>query len=356
MSARIIPDSENLTTPDPHQGDFSGYDIIGDLHGCSEALERLLVKLGYSKKNGAYCHPDRQVIFVGDLVDRGPHIREVTWLVHDMVQAGAAQVVMGNHEYNAIAYMTPRKDLSDHYLREHNARHTRIMKETLDQFDGYEDEWNYLIKWFLTMPLFLELPGFRVVHACWDQALIDEFKHWSQSKGLKGNCINEDFLRASADLSSFEFKVMDRLLRGMNLKLPDGQSIEGKDGFVRQFFRVKFWSNDPDTYQDIVFQPDPLPDHLATKQISDNDRSLLINYDSKAQPLFFGHYWRSGEPERIKPNLTCLDYSAVKYGKLVAYRFDGETEIDNSKFEYIDVTPEEFPLEDTQGQDDLSRV
>ena len=28
----------------------------------------------------------------------------------------------------------------------------------------------------LALPLFLEMPGFRVVHACWDQRLIDEYK------------------------------------------------------------------------------------------------------------------------------------------------------------------------------------
>ncbi len=45
-------------------------------------------------------------------------------------------------------------------------------------------------------------------------------------------------------------------------------------------------------------------------------------------PLFVGHYWRSGTPAPICPNIACLDYSAVMYGKLVAYRLDQETRLD----------------------------
>ena len=339
-------------TTDSSLEHVKGYDVIGDIHGCSVALERLLSELGYSRVDGVYCHPERKAVFVGDIIDRGPHIREAAWLVHDMVEAGHAFISMGNHEYNAIAYMTPSPEGSGHeYLREHNHRHTRIMRETLDQFADYQDEWQYLINWFLTIPVFLELPGFRVVHACWDEALIDEFKARRNT-----NQIDMDFLVKSSDLDSFEFDVMDRLLRGTNLKLPDGMSIEGKDGYVREFFRTMFWSDQPDVYQDIVFQPDPLPPEIAAKRLSDSDRAKLLNYPEDRPPLFFGHYWRMGKPECIKPNLACLDYSAVKYGKLVAYRFDGEKELSDDKFVFIEVTPEEFPKPDSQGLEDLSKV
>jgi hypothetical protein len=51
-------------------------------------------------------HPDRQAIFVGDLIDRGPRQVESVEIVRSMVDAGAAQIAMGNHEFNAIAYAT----------------------------------------------------------------------------------------------------------------------------------------------------------------------------------------------------------------------------------------------------------
>lgn len=68
------------------------YDIIGDIHGHVEALQALLLKLGYRERNGAWRHPERTAIFVGDLIDRGPHQIETVRLVRDMVEAGAARI------------------------------------------------------------------------------------------------------------------------------------------------------------------------------------------------------------------------------------------------------------------------
>lgn len=51
-------------------------DFIGDIHEHADKLEKLLIKLGYTQVDGAYSHPDRKVLFVGDYIDRGPKIRE----------------------------------------------------------------------------------------------------------------------------------------------------------------------------------------------------------------------------------------------------------------------------------------
>ncbi|RYZ90316.1 MAG: hypothetical protein EOO68_24665 [Moraxellaceae bacterium] len=73
-----------------------GYDIIGDVHGCAFTLVKLLEKLGYRDFNGVYQHPGRKVLFVGDILDRGPHIREAITLVKAMVDAiGIDHVGMG---------------------------------------------------------------------------------------------------------------------------------------------------------------------------------------------------------------------------------------------------------------------
>ncbi|MGB2109035.1 MAG: metallophosphoesterase, partial [Marinobacter vinifirmus] len=117
---------------------MAGYDIIGDIHGCANTLQRLLDQMGYRKVNGVYRHPKRQAIFIGDIIDRGPRIREALHLVRDMVEHGAARIVMGNHEYNALGYCTrARPGSGKQFLREHNPRHDRLIKETLEQFDAY---------------------------------------------------------------------------------------------------------------------------------------------------------------------------------------------------------------------------
>ncbi len=53
--------------------------------------------------------------------------------------------------------------------------------------------------------------------------------------------------------------------------------------------------------------------------------------------LFVGHYWQQGRPQPIRPNLACLDYSAVKYGKLVAYRWSGERQLERDHFVWVEV-------------------
>jgi protein phosphatase len=82
------------------------FDIIGDVHGCADELEELLEKLGYTfteKSEGryrrVYSHPERRkAFFVGDLVDRGPRVLDSYELVKNMMDAGTAMCVPGNHD------------------------------------------------------------------------------------------------------------------------------------------------------------------------------------------------------------------------------------------------------------------
>lgn len=316
---------------------FSGYDIIGDVHGCANTLEKLLDKLGYRLDSGVYHHQQRQAIFVGDILDRGPHIRETLHIVKKMVDAGTAQCVMGNHEFNILCYTTPIKDLESEetrFIRPHNVRNNRLVAETLTQFSPYPEEWRVFLDWFVTLPLFLEMPGFRVVHACWDEHYISQFK-----ERYNGNQINKDYILACLDRKSFEFECVDRLTRGTDLKLPDDRVIRSKDGIERNFFRTKFWAHQPEFYKDVVFQPDPLPEDLLDQPLVERERGTLLSYAADQPPVFIGHYWLHGKPKPLRKNVACLDYSAVKYGRLAAYRYDGEAELRNEKFEWVYVDP-----------------
>ncbi len=78
------------------------FDIIGDVHGCHDELCALLSRLNYAPDpapGGAWRHPDNRVlVFVGDLVDRGPKIVESATLVMNACDAGVAFCVPGNHD------------------------------------------------------------------------------------------------------------------------------------------------------------------------------------------------------------------------------------------------------------------
>ncbi|EYT62009.1 metallophosphoesterase [Dietzia sp. UCD-THP] len=85
--------------------DHGPFDVIGDVHGCRLELEELLGTLGYALERDQEGravdarHPEsRRVVFVGDLVDRGPDSPGVLRLAMGMVESGNALCVSGNHE------------------------------------------------------------------------------------------------------------------------------------------------------------------------------------------------------------------------------------------------------------------
>ncbi|HEV2199983.1 MAG TPA: polynucleotide kinase-phosphatase [Bryobacteraceae bacterium] len=89
------------------------FDIVGDVHGCFDEMTELLTQLGYEvvEDSGDYrvTPPEgRKVIFVGDLVDRGPKIPAVLRLAISMVEAGQALCVPGNHDMKLLRKLRGR--------------------------------------------------------------------------------------------------------------------------------------------------------------------------------------------------------------------------------------------------------
>lgn len=314
-----------------------GYDLIGDVHGCTETLTHLLETLGYRKEKGVWCHPWRQAIFLGDIIDRGPHIREALHLVRDMVDHNQAYCIMGNHEYSALGWYTlAPPESGQQFVRDHTPRFTKLLKETLLQFESYPDEWRAFRSWFMELPLYLESDHFRVIHACWDRELMHQLR-----PVLREGRITLDQLRASAIEDSFIGMALNRVLRGTDMPLPHGLTLVSDEGFVRTVFRTKFWEEAPQTYGDVVFQPNGLPEHAAVTPLNDHQRRRLFLYGPDEPILFIGHYWCSGQPGPLKHNLACLDYSAVKGGKLVAYRLGQERRLNPGHFVWVDVERKE---------------
>ena len=310
-----------------------GYDLIGDVHGCAHALGRLLDGLGYRLQGGVWRHPRRQAIFLGDIIDRGPHIREALHLVHDMVDHQQAHCIMGNHEFNALGwYMRAPPGSGREFVRDRSPRFARLLQETFQQFEHHAAEWQAFRDWFYELPLYLETERFRAVHACWDADVIARLQPF-----LNDGRINPALLREAGLPGSFICQAFDRLLRGTDMPLPHGMTLTSEEGFVRTFFRTKFWEENPQTYGDVVFQPGGLPEHAARLPLSPQQKSRLFLYGPDEPLLFVGHYWRRGQPGPLRDNLACLDYSAVKKGKLVAYRLDQETRLDPAKFAWVDV-------------------
>src|SRR5690242_5216739 len=95
------------------------FDVIGDLHGDASKLRLLLKKLGYRELGATWRHSGRRAIFLGDFIDRGPEQLDSCDIVRNMVTAGSAHAVMGNHEFNAIAWYLKDPDQPGEHLRRH---------------------------------------------------------------------------------------------------------------------------------------------------------------------------------------------------------------------------------------------
>ena len=307
------------------------YDLVGDIHGHSVPLRELLGKLGYTEKDGVYRHPERQVVFLGDFIDRGPDQRGVLEIVRPMIDSGTALSVMGNHEFNAIAYYTLDPDDHNRHLRVHSDRNRGHHEAFLEVFEGKSD-YAETIEWFRTLPLWLELDGIRVVHACWDDALMGliQTKHPTVNEYL-----DDDLLVAASRKDSEEFEAVETLLKGKEIELPNGQSFFDKDGNARHNVRIRWFDGEATTYQEAFLGPDKALSHIPEDPIGTDH---VIQYSHDDPPVFVGHYWLDSEPKVLAPNVACLDYSvaAQSGGKLVAYRWDGEQGLSDEKFMFVE--------------------
>lgn len=309
-------------------------DLIGDVHGHADELEELLKELGYSKNNNYYSHPDnRKVLFVGDYIDRGPKIRETLEIVKQMVDNESAIALMGNHEYNALCFYF--EDPEGGHLRKHSIKNFFQHFETLYQFQNTkefpnaEDEYIEYLEWFKTLPLFYETETFRAVHACWDYKSIDYLK-----KHLKNNRLTDDLIHQSAKEETELYKAIEIILKGKEIKLPNGLSFYDKDGNKRTDMRYKWWEDlSQMTYDQIKMQPDISPPKSPVDFTKLNNKEY---YTKEDKPIFFGHYWLTDDqPSIYRDNICCLDYSVANKGHLVAYSFDDEPRLEEQKFTWV---------------------
>ena len=304
------------------------YDIIGDIHGCAKTLTALLDKLGYVLNHDIYQHPSNKVIFLGDFIDRGKFQKEVIDIVRPMLQSGAALSVMGNHEFNAIAYNTYDESLGAH-LREHNDKNTRQHAAFLAEYQDDKVAYDSVITWFKTLPLWLELDGLNIVHACWDKILMDKIK--TEYSGT--NLLSDSMLKNASKEGEWEYEAIETLLKGKEIPLPDGQSFDDKDGNPRHEIRVKWWDQTATNYRAAFMGPESAITHIPEDEIM-GVHCIVYNHDEP--PVFLGHYWMEGKPTPLADNIACLDYSVAKSGKLVAYQWAGEQKIDISHYVFVD--------------------
>lgn len=302
---------------------MTGWDIIGDIHGHADELVELLTKLGYTEQHGCFRHASRKVVFCGDFIDRGPQIPDAVRIARRMTEDDAALAVMGNHEFNALAFHTT-DPATGQYFRPHSDRNVHQHAETLRQFD--RSELNHALEWFATLPPALDLGHFRVVHACWDAKGIDTIHHALQSAG---DALNPTFLGPATRPGDELFDAVERVLKGPELPLPNGVTVMDKEGHPRRRIRIR-WFDEPAGQRWNSYSL-PVKPELASDPVPAD--APAVPYCSAEPPVFVGHYWLpDAVPSPLRENVACLDYSIARDGFLTAYRFDGEQVLSPDRF------------------------
>ena len=310
------------------------YDIIGDIHGQYAKLEALLTKLSYRLVDGIWTPPDgRMAVFLGDLIDRGPEQIKVLQAVRAMCDAGLAHCVMGNHELNAIGYVTKYPDTpktKGMYAREHSNKNRRQHIEFLEQVGEGSAQHTYWIDWFRTLPIFLDLGGIRVVHAWWHQPHIDTLHRHNMLDGLM---TDEQVLWAlgkHGEQKHESFDALEGLCKGLEIRLPDGVRFVDHAGISRKDVRTRWWLDAAEFLEEIAITEGSDCPELVGHPIPENFKPHKLHANDS--PIFIGHYWMQGRPTVLTPKVACLDYSAAHNGPLVAYRWNGELQLTNEHF------------------------
>lgn len=317
---------------------LQGYDIIGDIHGFLQPLLALLRQLGYVREEGRWQHPEqRQVLFVGDYVDRGPEMLGVITAVRELVDQGVAQAIAGNHELNLLAMLTPMPDGGWARRRASGRRRDDGEDERLADFEAtcgqLAERLPEVVEWLRGLPLWLDLGHLRVVHACWDpssmriieQALCDH-------GGMSDAFMSDAFAQRDA-----LYHAVETVCKGCEITLPDGHYITTGAGVQRKHARVQ-WYTTPSTTMTIADWTMP-PGSSDCPLPAAPFAQSVPGYPDQDPPVFIGHYWWEPPLVPLKYNVACVDFGVAREAGhdnpaalLVAYRWSGEQTLSERNF------------------------
>lgn len=306
-------------------------DLIPDIHGQGAKLDALLRALGYTQgRLHTWNAPqsERGLVFLGDLIDRGPDQRAVLDRVRALEDSGLAQRIMGNHEMNALHWAMERDGAPARAHTPANLAHHRAF---LDAFAGDPVGLRHALDWMAQAPFALTFDPFVCVHAFWTPTLEEDAASLLgpslRAKGFDHLANSPGFLDAAVPTGRAG-RALDLMTKGPESKLPTGYSIATEHGVVRTALRRTWWSDRPQSWEEGCAS---LPDGSV---LPDGPPPTLDSLGTipSTHSVIFGHYWRrdllAGLPiPAFQGRFACLDQSAGAGGDapLVALTIDTNT-------------------------------
>lgn len=258
-------------------------DLVGDIHGEISALGSLMGHLGY-QPDGSHAE-GRRLVFVGDLIDRGPDSPGVVRRVADLVERGRSLTIMGNHDLNAVAH---REKKENTWLFGHGPVSEAVKAVTTER------ERDEIIAFLRQQPLALERDDLRVVHACWDDGAI--------------RCLDGEGDPAEA-YHDHEARI-EKMLAGETDSVTRKLALQNQNP-------MKLITSGPEVRAAVPF--------VANGEDRNESRHPWWNDYGDGPFVVFGHYWRNPVPgvvwdDGLFPgqsihsalgagNAICIDYS-----------------------------------------------
>jgi len=289
------------------ESSWMSYTIIPDIHAD---LERL--NWSIDQANGS------KMIFLGDLIDAGKPVKKpndlaVLQRVSQLISDGCAYCILGNHELNAILFHR-RSSTTNAPLRSHKEQNSKQHKSFIEAFGVESSDASSWTAWMLeALPLWLELDGLRIAHACWSEKAINIVKKRRPS----GHLQLEDLEEVAAKTTEFALAV-ETITSGPEAKLPVGYSFTDNGGNKREHVRLSWWNAENNTWKKAALSVPDLS-QLPTGELPVDLMGEIYSVD--AIPVLVGHYKMKGVPNLQSSNASSLDYPMNK----CVYQWSGES-------------------------------
>ncbi|MDN3696171.1 hypothetical protein QWY97_02225 [Vibrio cortegadensis] len=293
-----------------HENQLENLLFIGDLHAQQDKLHALLDSQGLPEDGN---DSDTTLVFIGDLIDNSPdsatdHIAALN-LVKSLVDNKQALCLLGNHEFNAVGWYL--KDANGKYLRDRSKagnqkQHAHFLAQ-IGEDSALHKEW---VEWFMALPFYLNCGDIRAIHACWHEESIARLNvYLNADRSLKlehwPNAFNPDH-----EL----YGLIETLLKGPEVSLPNGCSFYDKNGIERHHIRAAWWKDEDcvESYRDLAVVPTGQGDVIPNAKLERSAK--LFNRQSLLFPVVVGNYTLAPTPfpECLSEQVVCVDFNAAK--------------------------------------------